>query len=155
MNIHANNVGDVVPDIKVMDATGHLTPLSQQMGDKGLLVFVLRGTWCSFCVQQIQSVQRNHHRYTNQGVASVFISPEAAESVHTFRISYPRPLPFGLHSDPTREMLEIFVEQESVGVLPATYLLNKDRNIVWRYIGQHKEDRPGHHQLTQIIGELL
>jgi peroxiredoxin len=149
------NVGDIVPDLRVVDSGGRLKPLSEQMGEKGLLVFVLRGTWCAFCVNQINSVQRNYHRYANQGVETVFITPEPYESIETFKLSLARPLPFGLHADPTRQTVEYFVERGAVGVSPATYVLDRDRRIVWRYIGKHEEDRPGHNQITQVIADYL
>lgn len=144
-------IGDSAPDIQITNAEGKLVPLSQAVGEKGLLVFVLRGTWCAFCVDQIAGVQRNYHRYAKQGVESVFITPEDGDSVWTFRISQPKPLSFGLHADPSRETMELFVLQEHVETMPATYLLDNDLKVVWSYYGTGEEDRPGHQTIMDAI----
>jgi len=149
------DLGQVVPDVKVTDTEGHLKPLSQQMGQKGLLIFVLRGTWCAFCVDQINTVQRNHHRYAEQGVESVFITPETADSVWSFRISQARPLKFGIHPDTKRETLELFISQTEIGILPATYLLDTRLRVVWRYIGKDEEDRPNHPAILEAVRAFL
>ena len=149
------NPGDQIPDLKVTDAEGHLKPLSAQMGKRGLLIFALRGTWCAFCVQQIKSVQRHYHRYAGVGVTSVFITPESEDSLWTLKISQPQPLNFGLHSDPGRETMELFIEREHIDTLPATYLLDTDRRVVWRYIGKDAEDHPGHQTLLEAIAGSL
>ncbi len=144
-------IGDTIPDIQVTNTEGQLTPLSAQMGEKGLLLFILRGTWCPVCVMQIKMVQRYYTSYWDLGVNSQFVMPEEEDSVWTFKVSQPRPLLFGLHPDPKRETSELFLPTEGIGVLPAAYLLNTDRQVVWQHIGQHLEDRPTHQQLLDAI----
>lgn len=148
-------VGDVVPNLDVTDAEGHLKPLSKQMGEKGLLIFVLRGTWCPSCVMQIKMVQRHYQRYLELGVNSQFILPEPEDSVWTFKISQPRPLKFGLHADPLHQTTELFLPTKGIGVLPAAYLLNTERQVVWTHIGESLEDRPTHQQILDAISQHL
>lgn len=150
-------IGDVLPDMRVADPQGSLKPLSAQMGEKGLVIFVLRGTWCPSCVSQIHGVQRNYNRYTRHGVTTVFISPEDARTIDNFRLSMPAPLRFGLHSDPKRETSEFFipVPDEDFTVETATYLINHERQVVWSCFGNPVHDFPSHEQLLAAIESAL
>jgi|GEM_PF-4247281 len=144
-------VGDHLPDLKIADDKGSLKPLSDQMGKNGLAIFVLRGTWCPSCVSQISGVQRNYGQYSNKGVQSVFISPEEASAVEAFKISHPTPLKFGLHSDPKRETTELFLPKIENSPETATYLLNKEREVVWVRLGNAETDFPTHGEVITAI----
>lgn len=124
------------------------------MGSCGLLIFVLRGTWRPISVTQVHTIRRNYQELIERGITPVFISPEAEDSVWTFKISQPHPLPFALHADPKRTTTQMFVIPENIGILPAVYLLNRERQIVWTYIGEHSEDRPNQAQLIEAISHL-
>ena len=39
--------------------------------------------------------------------------------------------------------------------VPSKFLINKDRKIVWTYIGKDKTDRPSIKMMTDIIGEQI
>lgn len=144
-------IGDVLPDLMVNDTEGQAVPLSKMIGSRGLFIFVLRGTWCPFCVTQIQSVRRNQSRYTELGVNSVFITPESRDSLWAFRMSMANPLPFGLYADPKHDTLAQLVREDAIATLPVTYLLDTNRRVVWNYIGKDSEDRPGHRTVMQAI----
>jgi peroxiredoxin len=149
------DIGDTVADIRISDPEGRLQPLSAQIGERGLLVFVLRGTWCAICVEQMNTIQRNYHRFVGQGVTTVFQTPEAEGPVHTYKISQPTPLQYGLHPDPNLSALEQFIQRDSIGLLPAVYLLNRDLRVVWRHLGEHSEDRPSNTRLLEAIQNHL
>jgi peroxiredoxin len=149
------DIGDTLTDIRVSDPLGHLKLLSDQIGERGLLVFVLRGTWCAICVEQMTTIQRNYHRFVGQGVTSVFLTPEAEGPVHTYKISQPTPLQYGLHPDPELSALEQFIQRDSIGLLPAVYLIDHNLRVVWRHLGEHSEDRPSNTRLLQIIDAVL
>lgn len=148
-------LGERVPDIFVSDAEGKLKMLSEQLGERGLLIFVLRGTWCPTCVAQIQTVRRNYQKYAAEGVNTVFISPETEDNVWAFRISQPTPLPFGLHADPDRQTMELFIQSDAIGELPAAYLLDTQRRVIWRHLGIRADDRPSHQQILDAMTQFL
>lgn len=148
-------LGKIVPDIFVADSEGQLKLLSAQVGKRGLLIFVLRGTWCPTCVAQIQTVRRHYQKYASEGVETVFISPEAEENVWAYRISQPTPLPFGLYADPNHQTAQLFIQDEAVGTLPAAYLLDGERRVVWRYLGTRADDRPSHQQILDAVTQFL
>lgn len=150
-------VGDVLPDLTVSDLEGQPTPLSAQMGDAGLLLVVLRGTWCPFCVGQIHAMRRYYPRFRELGINLVFVVPEDQARVWSFAVSSPEPLPFALHAD---ERIEITDDLTMVPETPsdrplALYLLRPNRRIVWRYIGDDAETYPSYQQLLVTVTEHL
>jgi hypothetical protein len=102
-------------------------------------------------VQQLSTIQRNYHRFTGQGVASVFLTPEEEGSVFSYKISQPTPLRFGLHPDPGLSALAQYISSDDIGILPAAYLLDRNLRVVWRHLGQHSEDRPSNTRLLEAI----
>ena len=150
-------IGDILPDIVVTDADSQPTTLSQEMGDKGLLLFALRGMWCSFCVGQIHTMQRHYPMYSRLGVNSVFIVPEAQTKVWSFAISSPKPLPFGLHADESQVITNALTmtpdtpSERPLGI----YLLNGERKIVWRYVGFEADEYASQDTLVAAINNYL
>lgn len=150
-------VGDILPDIVVTDADSQPTTLSQEMGEKGLLLFALRGTWCSFCVGQIHTMQKRYPVYSQLRVNSVFIVPEAQTKVWSFAISSPKPLPFGLHADESQAITnDLTLTPPTPSERPlGIYLLNRERKIVWRYVGFEADEYASQVALVSAINTYL
>lgn len=151
------DVGDILPNLIVTDADSQPTTLNDEMGDRGLLLFALRGTWCSFCVGQIHTMQKRYPIYQNMGVNSVFIVPEAHTKVWSFTISSRQPLPFGLHADERQDVTD------SLTLTPTTpserplgiYLLNRDRKVLWRYVGFEADEYASQDALLTAINKYF
>ncbi|PJF40202.1 MAG: hypothetical protein CUN55_13015 [Phototrophicales bacterium] len=150
-------VGTILPDLIVNDADNMPTSLKTQMGEKGLLIYVLRGTWCPFCVGQIDRVRRRYPKYQAQGVNTVFIVPEPYATVNGFAVSTPRPLPFQLYADEQSTLADALTypvetpRERPIGI----YLLNKERKIVWRFVGHEDENFPTQQDILDVIATYL
>ena len=150
-------IGTILPDMMVTDANNMPSTLSKQMGDAGLIIYVLRGTWCPFCVGQINTVRRRFPKYQKQGVNTVFIVPEASANVYSFALSSPNPLPFGLHADEKNEIaasLTFAVENPNDRPL-GIYLIGQDRKVLWRFVGTEDDGYPSQQDLLDIIAHHL
>lgn len=157
MNTQEYTIGATLPDLVVTDSDNMPSTLSKQMGERGLLLYVLRGTWCPFCVSQIHSMRRRYPRYQQLGVETVFIVPEPHANVYSFAISSPTPLPFGLHADENTELADSLTQpvdnpnDRPIGI----YLLNNAREIVWRFVGPEDQGYPSQQDLNTLIEENL
>lgn len=151
------DIGATVPDLIVTDADNMPASLTSQMGERGLLIYVLRGTWCAFCIGQIDKMRRRYPKYQARGVNTVFIVPEPQATVYGFAVSAPQPLPFSLHADEqldianslTREVDE--PNQRPIGI----YLLSPKREVVWRFVGHEDEDFPSQDRIFDQIEMCL
>jgi peroxiredoxin len=148
-------LGDAISDFVVSDINGNAQPISQVMGQRGLMLFLLRGTWCPSCLMQIRATQRYYNHYLNHGIQSLFITAEEPDTVWTFRISQARTLPFGIHPDPCHTILSRFLPAAQITLLPAAYLVTPGKQIVWQYLGKHVEDRPTTSQLVTAFEQYL
>jgi peroxiredoxin len=151
------DVGDILPDLEVTNEGHQPSTLDEQMGHNGLLIFVLRGTWCPFCVLQIHKTQRRHQTYLQQGVDCVFIVPEDKDSVFGFMVSSRKPLNFGLHADENNRLADALTyKPETPSDRPlGIYLINPQRQIVWRYIGEDADTYPGKQEIIEAINIYL
>ena len=146
--------GDTLPDFKITNVYGDESTLQQEMGKNGLIIFVLRGTWCPFCIHQIVATRVRYIHFQRRGVNAVFVIPEEAFKVDGFRLTVSKPLPFGLHADEDATIADLLVG----AALPGTsrkigiYLLNRERKIVWRYVGWDN-DYPSHQVVMDAIQE--
>ncbi len=147
------DVGATLPDIIVNDADNMPTSLKSQAGERGLLIYVLRGTWCSFCIGQIDRVRRRYPKYQEQGVNTVFIVPEPHSTVYGFSISTAKPLPFNLYADEQFAIADVLTRpvdvprERPIGI----YLLNAQREVVWRFIGHEDENFPSQDDILTMI----
>lgn len=151
------NIGDILPNLSVIDAQNQTITLDEQMGDHGLMVIVLRGTWCPFCVGQIHTMRRRHPVYTKMGVNTLFVVPENHTSVWSFVISSLEPLPFVLHADEERTLTSdlVCIPDNPKVIQPlGVYVLNRERQVVWRLVGMD-DDFPSHSKLEQVLRESL
>jgi peroxiredoxin len=119
-------VGDTFPDLSLMTREGQPTLLNAHLGQR-LTIVIFWNHRQPMSVEQIERLQQDFaERYRNAGVAVVTVnvgeSPEqlgqAAE-----------PAPAGMVSlcDPRGEAFG----QVATGLLPRTYLLRADRQVVW------------------------
>lgn len=151
------DVGTVMPDLLVNDADNMPTYLKSQMGERGLLIYVLRGTWCPFCVGQIDRMRRRYPKYQAQGVNTVFIVPETHATVNGFAISVSNPLPFELVADENLALSDALTRpvdtpnERPIGI----YLLNKNREIVYRFVGHEDENFPTQTDIFDLIEQYL
>lgn len=151
------NIGDIVPNLSVVDAQNQPTTLDEQMGEQGMLIFVLRGTWCPFCVGQIHTMRRRYPVYAKMGVNSLFVVPESHTSVWSFAISSPEPLPFIIHADEERAITNELVDLSSdpnMAQALGVYLLNAQRQVIWRFVGMD-DDYPSHSKLEKTLVDTL
>lgn len=130
-------IGNILPNFTVVNAQRQASTLHDEMGEAGLLIHVLRGTWCPFCVHQLMAMSARYPKFTKRGVTTTFIIPEEDYKVSSFVTTSARPLPFGLFADEKAEITEqltgklIEGQSRKIGL----YLINTNRELVWSWVG--------------------
>ena len=144
-------LSEVVPNFRITDMDGLPSTLDAVMGEHGLLVFVLRGTWCVFCVHQIVTTRLRYAKYQKHGINALFVVPQDDQSVQYFLDDFSSPLPFPLHPDPFRIITNLLTEH---GAQLGISLLNPQRRIEWRYTGEG-DDYPTFRTIMSVLDEYL
>ncbi|MER2088975.1 MAG: thiol-disulfide oxidoreductase ResA [Sporosarcina sp.] len=115
-------VGDKAPDFELVDLEGNKHRLSDYKGEGVFLNFW--GTWCPPCKKEMPYIERQHNAFAEKGVHVLSVNiAEPHLKVETFRDQYG--LTFPIVIDKSKSVMEVF----NVGILPATYLINKDGKI--------------------------
>ena len=150
------NIGTTLTDYTVTNSERQGTTLTEEMGTRGILVFVLRGTWCPWCIHQIMATRSRYPKYLKRGVKVVFVIPEEEPKVSAFSLTTSRPLPFGLHADESAEIANLLVGAPEMGASRKVglYLLNTEREVVWGFAGWD-DDFPSNTQVLDAIDTQL
>lgn len=149
-------IGEILPNFCLTAHDGLPSTVDDEMGSQGLVLFVLRGTWCPFCVHQIVATRARYPHFQRRGINVAFIIPEEKYKVDSFRMTVSRPLPFGLHADEA----SIQADQLAGKLLPGTsrhigiYLLNRQREIKWQFVG-NDDNYPAHRVVIAAIDDTL
>lgn len=115
-------VGDKAPDFELVDLEGNKQQLSDYKGEGVFLNFW--GTWCPPCKKEMPYIERQHKAFEGKGVHVLSINiAESRLKVETFRDQYGMTFPIAI--DKGKSVMGVY----NVGILPATYLINKDGRI--------------------------
>lgn len=115
-------VGDKAPNFELVDLEGNKQRLSDYKGEGVFLNFW--GTWCPPCKKEMPYIENQHKAFEGKGVHVLSVNiAEPILKVETFRDQYGLTFPIAI--DKGKSVMELF----NVGILPATYLINKDGEI--------------------------
>ncbi|MEK4715454.1 MULTISPECIES: thiol-disulfide oxidoreductase ResA [Sporosarcina] len=115
-------VGDKAPDFELVDLEGNKQRLSDYKGEGVFLNFW--GTWCPPCKKEMPYIERQHKAFEGKGVHVLSVNiAESRLKVETFRDQYGMTFPIVI--DKGKSVMGVY----NVGILPATYLINKDGRI--------------------------
>ncbi len=162
------------PDFKAKDQNGKEVRLKDLL-KKGKVVLVFyRGEWCPYCNKNLQRLEDSLQLITGKGATLVAISPEApeniAKTVEKTKAEYPV-----LHDENLKIMKAYDVEFEvpentlkryrNAGIkideangkngnylpVPATYIIDKEATIIYRFFNQDYKKRPS---VKEILDHL-
>lgn len=145
-----NDIGDIAPDFTLRyigegsDGTGELK-FSDYRGDGPALVVFFRTRFCTFCVGQLNAIQRDLNAITERGVRVIAVSSDNENTAGVPGRSYSFPLAYtGADDSVPRAYDRIgYVRDGSyAGRLnvpdladPGVFLVDGDGVIVWRSLG--------------------
>lgn len=147
------------------------------LGDgKFLVLNFIRGNWCPYCRAELGAYQDLYQRLKKEGGVLVTISPQAGEKIN--QISEPMALP--IISDPEQKIARSFklvypvpgptkeLYRKKMGVdlgtenangqwelpVPATYVLDRDRMVIGRYVEHDFTRRMEPERVLQMLVDL-
>lgn len=113
----------------------------------GEVVFVnLWATWCGPCVKELPSIQALADAFADEPVRFLVVSDEDAETVRRFAEDKDFRLPFARS---TTALPEAF---DSGGLIPATFILDRQGRVRHRHVGFRDWDSP---ELHDFLRDLL
>lgn len=162
------------PDFKAKDQNGNDVRLKDLL-KKGKVVLVFyRGEWCPYCNKNLKRLEDSLQLITAKGATLVAVSPEKAESIVKTIEKTSAEYPI-LHDEDLKIMKAYDVEFEvpentlkryrNAGIkidevngkngnylpVPATYIIDKEATITYRFFNQDYKKRPS---VKEILDHL-
>jgi peroxiredoxin len=145
--------------LKFIDSTGKPQDLSTFHGKKPIVCVYMRGFsgagLCPYCTAQTASFIKNYAEFTKRGAELLVVFPGSSDKVSDYVAAAQNqadkimmPFPVLLDAD--------FKAVDQLGIRgdlakPSTYILNKDGDVVFAYVGSTLTDRPS---LKSIFSQL-
>ncbi|WP_066312751.1 thiol-disulfide oxidoreductase ResA [Bacillus sp. FJAT-29814] len=126
--------GDPAPDFVLVDMQGNKHRLSDYRGQGVFLNFW--GTWCPPCKKEMPYINNQYHQFKDKGVKVLSVDIQESElAVNQFAERLK--LDFPIMIDQDKEVMTAY----GVDLLPATFLIDKNGNVVKYHTGELTENK--------------
>jgi peroxiredoxin len=139
------STGDTAPTSTFVLLDGSKTSTAELKGKVTLVNFW--ATTCVSCVKEMPMLVETHNKFKDRGYETVAVAMSYDPPAYVLNFAQTRQLPFKVALDNTGEIAKSWGE---VKLTPTTYLVDKQGNIVKRFVGE-----PNEAALHQLIEELL
>lgn len=144
-------LNDPAPNFSLLDHEGRTFRLSEQRGQRLLLVFY-PGDDTPVCTRQLCDYRDGLETFADLGVSVVGISADDAASHRAFRKKHD--LPFTLLSDPNLEVASEYDCKALIGMKRGVYLLDEEQRIRYRHVETIAVFRRKREALIEAIRQL-
>ena len=135
---------DAAPDTTFVLLDGSQTTTASFKGKVTLVNFW--ATTCVTCVKEMPQIVATWHKYQGQGFDTVAVAMDYDPPAWVLNFAQSRQLPFKVALDNTGEIAR---QWGGVKLTPTTYLVDKQGQIVKRYVGE--PDFPALHALIERL----
>ncbi|MDR6998595.1 thiol-disulfide oxidoreductase ResA [Neobacillus niacini] len=127
-------IGKQAPDFVLTDMQGKKHRLSDYKGQGVFLNFW--GTWCKPCEREMPYINNQYQQFKDKGVQVLAVDiNESNIAVNQFAERYKLDFPIVIDKD--KQVMNVY----GIDPLPATFLIDKNGNVVKYFTGQLTEDR--------------
>lgn len=142
-------VGQRLPEMKVMTATGLPTSPEAHLGPRVTFLNFLHGTWCADCVSQLYRLQRHRQEIAAAGADIVVITRDKPESLANFLLSASPSLEYTVLVDPDGTTHQ----QVGAGGHTLALVVDHQRTVRWVTHWSDHRDQPGYQTVLQALQE--
>jgi peroxiredoxin len=139
--------GEILPDFVLCTSDQDTVRLVDLMGEKGMLLAFIHGTWCPACVHTVLQLQRYTRQYAGAGVRVAVVAADQAHRLDAFKRSAAISIDFPLLSDADSTLRHRLNLQEATAYL----LVDSARELRGKYIDVDHLSLPGHYQLMGVL----
>ena len=139
-------VGQSAPTFALPDPVTDTTVSLPDFAGQDVLLVFLRGTWCPYCVEQLNVLKKNFTALQKARVAVVAVACQSQFTVKLFLGA--SPLPFPLLCDGSRAVAKAYgthylFSHEGFNLShPALFILDTAHRVTFAHIGRSMSDLP-------------
>jgi peroxiredoxin len=152
------DVGDKLLDFSLMDENGQIFKYSSLDPGWYLVIVFYRGAYCNACRTMLFDLKDNYSLFPPLHATFVAISTDSLEDSYNYNNQWR--FPFPLLSDPSLRLIDAFGDRHPNGhgiydiAHPATVIIDPQKIIRYKKIGQNPEDLPNAHELAFLIQSM-
>jgi Peroxiredoxin len=175
LDSHALKKGNIAPDFSLISTKKQKVNLYELLNTKPVIISFFRGSWCPFCVKELQHFQNNLKQLQQvSDVHFIAISPQKIEI--SAKLQQDNAKDFTILSDVGNHIAQqyglVFTLPQNVRELyqnlgadipkfngddsyqlpiPATYLIGQDKQILFSYINVNYMERVDISELVNVL----
>lgn len=175
LDSHALKKGNIAPDFSLISTKKQKVNLYELLNTKPVIISFFRGSWCPFCVKELQHFQNNLKQLQQvSDVHFIAISPQKIEI--SAKLQQDNAIDFTILSDVGNHIAQqyglVFTLPQNVRELyqnlgadipkfngddsyqlpiPATYLIGQDKQILFSYINVNYMERVDISELVNVL----
>lgn len=150
----ALKAGNDAPTFSLPDASNEIVNLEDFKGKKGVLLLFYRGSWCPYCVSQLDDIQNLLPTLNRYGVQLLAISPDNAKKSAKLAERFNRPYVF--LSDKDLAVAEAYgLKKNRKLPHPAIFLVDQEGKVIWYHVDQNYKQRPSALQLKAVLNTFF
>lgn len=96
---HYDLLNKLAPTFILRDDTNQTRTLHTLMGEKGLLLVFVYGTYCPTCMETYMKLTKEHGNFQQRGINIAMVALDKWIISHTFKLSMKPQIPFTILSD--------------------------------------------------------
>jgi len=175
---NALKVGNVASEIKLTNALGEEVSLYETLENNDFaIVSFYRGVWCPYCNLELKALQEYTEEFSKLGATLIAVSPQSTDASLstkeknelTFEVLSDRnntvAKDYGLVFSLAEELRPIYLsfginipvsnDEESYEIpMPATYVINKNKEIIFSFIDEDYTKRCEPQEIVDILKSL-
>jgi peroxiredoxin len=149
-------------ELNFVDADGKPVDLRQYRGKKNVVLVVTRGSaggyFCVYCSAQTASLIKNYDEFKKRDAEVLVVFPGTQQNANVFTQMVKgetkgQGLPFPLLLDENLNAVDKLAIRGDVAK-PSVYILDKDGQVRFAYVGAHLKDRPTIKALTRQLDQI-
>lgn len=150
----ALKAGHAAPAFSLPDASNQIVSLEDFKGKKGVLLLFYRGSWCPYCVSQLDDIQNLLPTLSRYGVQLLAISPDNAKKSAKLAERFNRPYVF--LADQDLAVAEAYgLKKNRKLPHPAIFLVDQEGKVIWYHVDQNYKQRPSALQLKAVLNSFF
>lgn len=151
-----------IETLKFVDTAGASLELANYRGKKHVVLVVTRGYTggiCPYCTAQTSRLVANYEEFVKRGAEVLVVFPGAKENLPSFLQAVERQAGSG-KKIPFPLLLDVdFTAVDALGIRgslakPSTYVLDREGNLRFGYVGRNDSDRPSVEALLKQLDAL-
>lgn len=151
------------PIINTYDINGNQINLTNLLNVyNGVLIDFFRGTWWSYWKEELEHLTNDFHKFKQRNIKIISISSDTISLLRKFKEE--NNFPMNMVSDRGAKIAQdynVYWFAKGWGNLkvkqavPSKFLIDKKGEIIWKYIGKDKTDRPSVGAMILLIDKYI